>query len=544
MTRDTSGPSAARTLRLLVALVVVNGLLLAAHWFVNGRPGPGLLAVEALLIVGVFALLPRAWWVQGLAYVCAAGVVSVAVVDVGDALAKQVLGRPLNLYLDLRLMDAVKNLLLGMVGPLVTVLAGLCAAAVGIALVVGLGRLLSTVGPTAPGLSSRVTGLLLVAFFTAGLAGGRLPAFGDVVQKPLVRVVGNQGATVRRTLEEQRSFEAELEGSPASYEAHPGLLDGLGDRDVVMAFVESYGMTVLTDARYRPVVLPRLMEMEKSLSEAGLTLATGRLEAPSQGGQSWLGHGSVLSGLWLDNQLRYDLLMASERETLVDDFRAAGYRTAAIVPAITMAWPEGMRLGYDEVLDRDAIDYAGPPLNWVTMPDQFTWSFLERRLRSSRADPRPLFAEVSLISSHAPWTPILPVLSDWSTIGNGSVFEAWRDQGETPVELWRDHDRVREHYALSVDYALATATAYAQRFVDDGTLLIVLGDHQPAPLITGDDASRDVPVHVIAADPGLVDPFLAWGFTEGAVPDPKGTLRRMDEFRDWFIRAYSGPAHP
>ncbi|NNM35076.1 MAG: hypothetical protein HKO53_18510, partial [Gemmatimonadetes bacterium] len=140
-------------------------MLLAAHWFVNGSLGPGLLAVEALLIVGVFALLPEAGWVRALAYVCSAVVISVAVVDVGDVLTKQVLGRPLNLYLDFRLLDAVKNLLWGMAGPLATVLSGLVALGLVAALVTGVGRLLSTLGPTEPGLPARVTGLLLIAFF-------------------------------------------------------------------------------------------------------------------------------------------------------------------------------------------------------------------------------------------------------------------------------------------------------------------------------------------------------------------------------------------
>ena len=106
----------------------------------------------------------------------------------------------------------------------------------------------------------------------------------------------------------------------------------------------------------------------------------------------------ILSGLWLENQLRYDLLLASGRTTLVDDFEAAGYRTAALMPAITLAWPEGERFGYEQIFAHADIDYAGPPLNWVTMPDQFTWSFLENRIRRSD-DPRPLFAELGLINA-------------------------------------------------------------------------------------------------------------------------------------------------
>ena len=307
-------------------------------------------------------------------------------------------------------------------------------------------------------------------------------------------------------------------------------------------FVESYGVSALYDSRYASVIVPRLDELAERMDDAGLHLATGTLVAPIQGGQSWLARESLISGAWLDNQLRYDLLLASGRETLIDDFRRAGHRTVALMPQITLAWPEGDRLGYDQILASRDIDYAGPPLNWVTMPDQFTWSFLQHKIRET--DARPLFAELSLISSHAPWTPILPVLDDWDAIGDGSVFAKWADAGERPEDLWRDYDRVREHYARSVDYAIHTMIGYAERYVDDRTLCIVLGDHQPAPLITGDDASRAVPVHVISRDPALVQPFLDWGFEAGALPDPNQPARGMDTFRDWFVRAFSEPAAP
>ena len=153
-----------------------------------------------------------------------------------------------------------------------------------------------------------------------------------------------------------------------------------------------------------------------------------------------------------------------------------------------------------------------------------------------------MFAEVSLVSSHAPWTPILPVLDDWDSIGDGSVFAPWANAGETPADLWRDSDRVREHFALSVDYAINAMIGYAERYVDARTLLIVIGDHQPAPLITGDEASRAVPIHVMSGDRSLLQPFLEWGFNPGAFPDSDRPAPTMDGFRDWFIRAFSVPA--
>ena len=239
--------------------------------------------------------------------------------------------------------------------------------------------------------------------------------------------------------------------------------------------------------------------------------------------------------------MRYDLLLSSGRETLIDDFRRAGHRTVALMPANTLAWPEGERLGYEEILGHADIDYAGPALNWVTMPDQFTWSYLQHTVRDRADDDRPVFAELGLISSHAPWTPILPVLDDWQGIGDGSVFRPWRDAGMRPRDLWLDHDLVREHFARAVGYAIDVVAGYAARYVDNDTLLIVMGDHQPAPLITGDEESRAVPVHVISGDPALVQPFWDWGFSAEATPDTDAPSRGMDAFRDWFINAFSQP---
>jgi hypothetical protein len=248
----------------------------------------------------------------------------------------------------------------------------------------------------------------------------------------------------------------------------------------------------------------------------------------------------VISGLWLSNQPRYELLLASGRETLVDDFRRAGYETAVLMPAITMAWPDAVRLGYDQVHTAENIAYGGPPLYWVTMPDQFTWSYLERNVRH-RGGGRPQFVEVGMVSSHAPWTPILPIV-DWDEVGDGSRFAPFEQEGHPPEELWIDIDVLRVQYARSIDYSLDAMAGYAERYLDEHTLLIVMGDHQAAPWVTG-ATSADVPVHVLARDSTLLKPFLDWGFTSGAVPPSGPAAHRMDQFRGWFVGAFSGGGH-
>ncbi|MEP3165709.1 MAG: hypothetical protein ABJO43_11615, partial [Marinobacter sp.] len=334
------------------------------------------------------------------------------------------------------------------------------------------------------------------------------------------------------------AFRQHLEDNPRAAETIP--LKGLVDTDVILGFIESYGISAITDPRYRPVIGPRLEQMAHKLDEAGLHIVTGRLRSPVQGGQSWLAHTTLLSGQWIETQLDYEIFLASGFPTLIDDLDTTGHDTVAVMPAITRAWPEGQAFGYNRIYASTTMDYRGPAFNWVTMPDQYTWSWFQRSIRD-RAET-PLFAEIALISSHAPWVPVLPVLKDWSSIGNGETFSQWKDSGEAPASLWRDPDRVREHYAQAVDYALNVATEYALRHVDNQTLLVLLGDHQAAPLVTGGNASRDVVVHIISADPQLLAPFVANeqlpGFSWGALPgnDPNGPA--MAHFRPFLHQQF------
>lgn len=547
-------------MRALATLVVVDSLLLAPRWIASGGLRPHWIAIEAILVVGLFLVLPRTRWSTVAAWVTSALLVAMGILLLGDATARTSLARPLNLYLDVRLLDAVSNLLSGTLGPYLGLFVMMLGVVVAGGTFVVLAVLLEGLPWEERNRRRILTGAALLVLGSALVPLRWVHPRGVVFGLTTVQLVREQATLAVRMVTERDRFSSEWASSPSRFAGTPGLLSGLGGRDVVMAFVESYGMTALEDDQYAPVIRPRLESMERALGAAGLVMATGVLEAPSQGGQSWLGHGSVLSGLWLENQLRYDLLLASDRGTLIDDFEAAGYTTVAIMPAITMAWPEGERFGYDRIYAYADIDYRGPPLNWVTMPDQFTWSFLQRvvldggsagrgraggpaerseLVQGSALAEGPVFAEVGLISSHAPWTPILPVVEPWDSVGDGRIFARWADSGETPEDLWRDGDRVREHYALAVGYAVDVLASYAARFVDDGVLLIALGDHQPAPLITGEDAPRTVPVHVIASDPDLVRPFLDWGFRAGAFPPEEAKPHRMDAFRRWFVEAFT-----
>jgi hypothetical protein len=71
-------------------------------------------------------------------------------------------------------------------------------------------------------------------------------------------------------------------------------------------------------------------------------------------------------------------------------------------------------------------------------------------------------------------------------------------------------------------------------------VLVVLGDHQPAKVITGENPSHDVPISIIAHDPAVLDRISGWGWDDGLRPSPGAPVWRMDAFRDHFFRAF-GP---
>ena len=80
-----------------------------------------------------------------------------------------------------------------------------------------------------------------------------------------------------------------------------------------------------------------------------------------------------------------------------------------------------------------------------------------------------------------------------------------------------------------------------ENFGDDNLVLVFLGDHQPAPLVTGDDASRDVPITIIAKDQAMIDRIGGWKWQDGMKPTGDAApVWKMNEFRDRFLGAF-GP---
>ena len=550
MSGDPAGarPGLGQGARLLGALVWLS-LVWNLPVELGDLKAPALLALagEVVLLFGLLALiapLREGRTGRAVAWVVGIATALVALLKLAELVIRASLARPLNPLLDLQLASALMHLLTGTLGvtlgwlalaglaliPVLVLLASVRAVRVAQRVLAGRRWRRATLGVAALAL------VLIVAEQIAPQAFARWRPV-PLRTSQMLAEEWRQGRTMLADLAE---FKRKAADDP--FRATPGdqLLSGLGRADVLLIYIESYGRSALEQERYAELLLPRLATFQRRLADAGLMAASGYLTSPTMGGQSWLPHGTLESGLWIADQQLYDLLVTSDRLTLTKAFDRAGRRTVTVRPAITMPWPEGPLLGYQTIYAAKDLGYRGKPYNWITMPDQYTLAAFER-LERLRPHP-PLYAEMALISSHAPWTPIPPVLERWSTVGDGEIFSQWADQGDPPDVVWRDPERVRKQYALAIDYVLGVLASYAARFVDDRTLLILVGDHQPAPLITGEGASRDVPMHVISGSQALLEPFLAFGFTPGMRPQRGPAVARMDRFRDMFLGAFSEPA--
>jgi hypothetical protein len=223
--------------------------------------------------------------------------------------------------------------------------------------------------------------------------------------------------------------------------------------------------------------------------------------------------------------------------TLSEAFKRAGWRTVGDVPSNNRTWPQGSSFyHFDKLYDRRNVGYRGPKFSYASMPDQYVLAALQR-LELAKPDRRPVFAEVDLVSSHTPWTRI-PRLIDWSDVGNGSIFKSMPVDQLTRSELFGDLARVRAAYGQSIEYTMNALVSFVQHYGDDKLVLVVLGDHQPSKIITGESPSHDVPISVIAHDPAVLDKIAGWGWGDGLRPSPKAPVWRMDAFRNRFLSAF------
>ena len=500
--------------------------------------------LEGLVVVGLVLVLPqRARQIVAVLVGVVLGVLAVLkILDMGFFAA---LSRPFNPAIDWTYFGSAVGALSDSIGRPGAIAALVLALLLAVALLVltPLAVLrLSRILDRHRIMSTRAVTALGVVWILLAVLGVQVAPGAPVASTSAASLAYDRATLVETSIRDERAFAQTVTVDPRRNTPADALLTGLRGKDVVVAFVESYGRIAVQGSSFSPGVDAVLDKSTSRLRAAGFSSQSAFLRSPTFGGISWLAHSTLQSGLWIDNQLRYNDVVTSNHFTLSDAFKRAGWRTVGDVPSNYQNWPEGKSFyHYDKLYDARNVGYAGPKFSYAAMPDQYILSAFRRR---ELATPHhtPVMAEIDLVSSHTPWAP-LPHMVDWKKVGDGSIFDNQPAQGQPPDVVWRDPDQVRANYGRSIQYSLNTLVSFVQTYHDKNLVLVVLGDHQPARIVSGAGASHDVPISIVAHDPAVMHRISGWGWQDGMRPGPDAPVWPMDAFRNRFLTAY-GPQHP
>ncbi len=528
-----------------VLAVVVLWLILVAPSDLAGLTGASLLRLpgEALVIVAVVLLIPargRTPVAISLGLILGIAVI-VKIADIGFLRAFDRISNPLFDWVYLGSGIDLLNVSVGRSSAIaILILAALVVVVLVVASPWALLRVLRLVGRH----RSAAGGVLIggtTIWIALALLGTSIGTAGPLASWVTGRTVVQHAVQAARGLSDQQTLAEAAAVDPLRQIPDDQLLGALRGKDVIVAFVESYGRIAVEGSAEAVGVGKVLDEGTKRLADAGFASRSAFLTSPTFGGISWLAHSTLQSGLWIDSQQRYDQLLETDRATLSDTFHRSGWRTVSDVPSNKKRWAEGQKFyKYDAMYDANNVGYQGPRFSYATMPDQYVLAAF-RRLELASPDRPNVMAEIDLVSSHTPWTP-LPKMVPWSDVGNGSVFDPMPSQGPTPDELWRDAAAVQAAYGRSIEYTLSALISFVETYRDPNLVLVILGDHQPATIVSGSGASHDVPVTIVAHDPAVMARIDNWGWQDGMRPSPTAPVTLMDTFRDRFVTAFSDAA--
>ncbi len=527
----------------VISVVLVWGVLVAPERIFQLTPAAfARIPVEGLALVGVALVLqarPRRI-VAAVAGILFGLLILIKIFDMGFYAE---LGRPFNAVFDWGNISPAVGVVRDAIGTrstniafvalflvLILVIGAITAAAIRITTVAAQHRRAAV---------RALAALTAVWALCAGLSLQLVPGF-PVASTSAAGLVAAQVRATQVALREQHRFEQVLRGSdPEARIPAPDLLTGLRGKDVVIAFVESYGQVAVRGTSFSPGIDALLRRRTAALARAGWSARSAWTISPGFGGISQLSHSTLLSGLRVDSTQLYAELLRSHRFTLTDAFTKAGWRTVSDSPSDDDSWPPGTAFyHFDKLYNHDNVGYHGPKFSYATVPDQYTLAEFQRL--ELAPGHKPVMAEIDLVSSHTPWAP-LPAMVPWNKIGNGSIYDPMPARSESVTTVWRNTSTVHQFFGRSIRYSLQALTSWVTELNDPNLVLILLGDEQPGSIISGNWANHVVPISIIARDPSVFRQIAPWHWQDGLLPGPQAPVKPMDALRNQILNAFSTP---
>jgi hypothetical protein len=385
-----------------------------------------------------------------------------------------------------------------------------------------------------------------------------------------------RGAATRQEAQDQGATVGQGNQVRDAAEAHYAF-PGIEDADIHLFVAESYGMTVFTNPHHRRRLEEFYAAAQKELREAGLHVRSWAYESTAFGGTSWLADATLVTGMEIDTQHKYDQAVAAGSRNLLHLLAEAGYRRVFSAPG-TKFMDEEYRRFYDftRYITYEDFAYEGPYFAYGRMPDQYQLARAAEEIfgrypgensggtapaggasaageavpaggaspageaspaggaspagKAARAGGQaPLYVQYMLCSSHVPWNYIPPYLASWEFPQNGQVYYD-RSRNTYYENSWAAGSELFAGYAHSIRYTLQSVFGYIKRELADGEIAVIVGDHQPKFPVSEKGASFAVPLHLISTREEYLQPFELFGYVEGLEPPAEADFPGLEEF--------------
>jgi hypothetical protein len=435
-----------------------------------------------------------------------------------DVTATALFGRDINLYWDLRFIPDVVSLLAKATHAWLALGVALALAIVIGVLYVVLRWALGRVGEAARDTRERIVLACVAALVLVP---------GVPIARPVALTYARQIGVAVRAMRGTTTV-------PPGPSMMPDLARVKG-ADVYLIFLESYGAVTVDRPEFARGLAGPKVAFDRAIHETKRDVVSAFVTSPTFGGNSWLAHITLMSGVEVRDPDVNAMLMAQKRDTMPTAFKRQGYRTIALMPGLWQAWPEGSFYGFDEIYGGARFEYEGPEFGWFDIPDQFALAKFDA-LEANKSGRPPLFMFFPTISTHTPFRPTPPYQPDWKRVLTGQPFD--QPDLDRSFDQQADWLNLGPSYVDAMAYTYATLTGYLQTRPDRDVVMILLGDHQPPALVSGEGAPWDVPVHVIASRPDVLDRLVEKGFRRGLTP-ARPDLSRMDELLPILLDAFS-----
>jgi hypothetical protein len=148
---------------------------------------------------------------------------------------------------------------------------------------------------------------------------------------------------------------------------------------------------------------------------------------------------------------------------------------------------------------------------------------------------KPRFLFYPTITTHIPFQPTPPYQPDWSRVTSDKPYSD-EATAESMAEAI-DWHAVFRGYINTMQYTFKWLAEYQALPQSRESVLILLGDHQPAGGITGPAATWNVPVHIITSNETIAERLRLHGFHDGVNP-PRDSLGHISELSQLLLSVF------